>query len=241
MALLVYVDESGKPYQIDEGPYVLASVAIDELELDNVVNVISSFINDVRRNLGISIDEIHTKHLVKGNEAWSRIPMPERAKVFQQFADIISSLNITLNIVAALKGRPGVKISSPPSIRRHVIKLLIERLYLTRSKYKVAIMIFDSIAFGMDANIRLDVEEGIKSSLSPQTYRLYVAFKDSREEQAIQIADYVAYLMRHILMKQYRWAYFNFEEAFLKIEPKIRRCPGSSCYNGCGLKIWYIT
>ena len=223
MVLLIFVDESGQPHQISEGPYVLSSVAIDEKYLDEVNNSITNFTVNVRRKFNIHVDEIHTKHLVKGNYAWKNVCMEKRAELFQEIANIISNLNITLNIVSAVKKRPGVKISSPYGIRRHVIKMLLERLYLTPSKYSVAIMIFDSYSIKMDANIRKEVEEAIEEALSPQTYRLYVSFSDSKKEPALQIADYVAYLTKHILMKQYKWAMFDFEEAFLTIESKIRR------------------
>jgi len=238
--MLIFVDESGQPHQISEGPYVLSSVAIDEKDLDEVNDSVSEFINNVRKRFNIYVDEIHTKYLVKGNYAWKSVHMEERAILFQEFANIISSLNITLNIVSAVKKRPGVVISSPHGIRRHVIRMLLERLYLTPSEYNVAIIIFDSFSIKMDANIRKEVEEAIEASLSPQTYRLYVSFSDSKKEPALQIADYVAYLMKHILMKQYKWSKFDFERAFLTIESKIRRCPHDNTYEGCGLKIWEI-
>ena len=240
MVLLVYIDESGQPHQINEGPYVLASIAIDEAYLEDASSTIYSFIEGVENRFGIKIDEIHTKHLVKGNGVWSKIRMKERALLFQEIADIIARLDIVLNIVAAIKSRPGVKIASPYGIRKHVIKMLIERLYLTRSKYKIAIIVFDSNTIGIDANIRKEVEEGIKLGLSQPTYRLYISFSNSKREPLIQIADYIAYLMKYILMKQYKWQYFDFEKAFLTIEAKIRKCPNKNSYENCGLKVWNI-
>jgi len=238
--LLIFVDESGQPHQIDEGPYVLSSIAVDEENLGEVNDSITSFIDNVRNRFNIDVSEIHAKYLVKGNYAWRSIRMEERARLFQRIANIISNLNITLNIVSAVKKRPGVKITSPYGIRKHVIKMLLERLYLTPSKYSIAVMIFDSSSIKIDINIRKEVEEAVEEALSPQTYRLYVSFSNSKKEPALQIADYIAYLMKHILMKQYKWGKFDFEKAFLTIESKIRRCPHKDVYEGCGLKVWEI-
>ncbi len=240
MVLLIYIDESGQPHQIDEGPYVLASVAINEDSFESVVSSINTFIDGIQRDLGIQVDEIHTKQLVKGNGIWKAVPMSKRAKIFQRFAEVIASQDLILNIVAAVKERPGIKIANPYSIRRHLIKTLVERLYLTPSLSNIALAIFDSNTVGIDVNIRKEFEKGIKESLTQPTYRLYITFSDSKREPPIQIADYVAYLMRHILMKQYKWAAFDFEKAFLTIEQKIRKCPNKDTYNNCGLKIWEI-
>ncbi len=240
MALLVYVDESGQPYQIDEGPYVVVSVAIDEGELDKLNRAVKDLIMDINNRFGLRINEIHTKQLVKGNGPWNNVPMRKRAKIFQDIAEIIADLDIVLNIVAAVKSRPGIRITSFEGIRRHVLKLLAERLFMIYSQQKVTIIIFDSSTIGNDVKIKEDMERGIREGLISPTYRTYVSFSYSDREPGIQIADYVAYLTRHIITKQYKWQDFDFEKAFLTIEPKIRRCHGGNIYINCGLKIWEI-
>lgn len=240
MALLIYVDESGQPHQINEGPYVVASVAVDERELDKLNMAIEDLITNINDRLRLGINEIHTKHLVKGNSPWNNVPIETRAQIFQDIAEVIADLNIVLNIVAAVKSRPGIRITSFKGIRRHVLKLLAERLFMTPSRQRLAIIIFDSSTLGNDVKIREDMEKGIREGLTSPTYRTYITFSYSDREPGIQIADYVAYLTRYIITKQYKWQNFDFEKAFLTIEPKIRNCPGRSTYINCGLKIWEI-
>lgn len=241
MALMIYVDESGQPHQLDEGPYVIASVAIDENNLDAAVDAVKGFLERVSRVHGVNVGEIHTKCLVKGVGDWYGVPMRVRKAVFDEFAQLISGLDMVLNIVVVRKGRPGAKISSPEGIRKHAVKLLVERIFMTPSTHPVAILVFDSSTIGQDANIKRDVEEAVRTALTKPSYRIYVAFKDSREEPLLQVADYVAYVTRYIYTHQYRWKDFSFENAFLSFEDRVRRCPGQDTYEGCGLKVWEIT
>ncbi len=241
MTLLIFVDESGDPLQLDEGPYILSSVAVCEDKLGVVDSSFSRFLSHINNQYGIRVNEVHAKHLVKGNSPW-RLPMRDRARIFQEIAELVSRLDIVLNIVAVVKSRPGVEISKKRArgIRKHALKLLVERLYMTRADENIALIIFDSKNLREDANIRHDIEKGIEEALANPTYRTYITFSYSHLEPAIQIADYVAYLTRYIVTKQYRWQSFDFEKAFLTIEPRIRRCPGQNTYEGCGLKIWEI-
>ena len=69
-------------------------------------------------------------------------------------------------------------------------------------------------------------------------YRLLKAFETSVEEPPLQLADYVAYVVRRVFKGQLRHGAFNFGRAFQLFEGRIRRCPNSSAYHGCGLKVW---
>jgi len=240
MALMVYVDESGQPHQLDEGPYVIASVAIDERCLGGVIDAVRGFLARVSQSLGVRVSEIHTKNLVKGNGEWHGVPMRVRRAVFDEFARLIHGLDVVLNIVVVVKARPGARVSNPEGVRKHAIKLLVEGVLMTSSTHPIAVLVFDSSTIGQDANIRRDVEEAVRTALGRPSCRVYVAFKDSKEEPPIQVADYVAYVTKYVCMRQYRWRDFDFENAFLLFEDKIRRCPGQGTYDGCGLRVWEI-
>ncbi|GAB6946949.1 hypothetical protein JCM16161A_10790 [Vulcanisaeta sp. JCM 16161] len=86
----------------------------------------------------------------------------------------------------------------------------------------------------------MDVEYAIRKSRARPTFRLSVVFRDSRNEPLIQVADYVAYVVRKIYMGHTQYRLFNFQHAFQLLESKIRRCPGKNTYRGCGLKEWVI-
>lgn len=133
MALLVFVDESGGPLQLDEGPYVLSPVAVREDYLDIIDDVFSHFISNISNTYGIQVNEIHTKYLVKGNSPW-RLSIRDRAKIFQDIAELVARLNIVLNIVVVVKSKPGLKITKQRAqgIRKHILKLLLERLHTTQ-------------------------------------------------------------------------------------------------------------
>ena len=71
MCLFVYVDESGQPNQLDDGPYVLTSVIVSEEGVKNVVDQVRGFVEAVRGRYGINwLEEIHTKDLVEGSREW---------------------------------------------------------------------------------------------------------------------------------------------------------------------------
>ncbi len=133
-----------------------------------------------------------------------------------------------------------IKITSFEYIRRNVLKLLAKQLSTIHTQQKATIIVFDTSTIGRDARIKEDMEKGIREGLSKPTYKTYIAFSYSEQEPGIQIADYIAYLTRYIIIKQYKWQDFDFEKAYLTIEPKIKRCPGTNTYINCGLKIWEI-
>ncbi|WP_243678750.1 DUF3800 domain-containing protein [Vulcanisaeta distributa] len=250
MCLMIFIDESGgKPNELGRGgPFVIASVAIDELSACDARNRVREFVGSVSRGgLGISISEIHASDLVGYSSEWrrKRVDISRRVQVFNDFAQLISGLNILLNIVV-VRALGNVVVRNPGGVMRVAITNLVERVFMSKPWFPPncsrATLIFDSQSPPREnSRVKMDVGYAIRKSRAKPTFKLSVVFRDSRDEPLIQVADYVAYVVRKVYMgghTQYRS--FNFQHAFQLLEGKIRRCPGKNTYMGCGLKEWVI-
>ena len=243
MCLFAYVDESGQPDQLDRGPYVLVSVVIDEGDVDYVSSQISGFINALPSRYGVGgVVEFHTIDVVTGSNEWRGVSEDVRARVFNDFAELISGLNFLLNIVV-VRAAGNVRVNKPDRVRRYAIMNLIERLFMAKSLYpnqSRVVMVIDSLGGVLNDRIRNDIEYAIKNSRARPTYKLLKAFESSVEEPPLQLADYVAYVVRRVFKGQLQHGAFSFGRAFQLFEGRIRRCPNGNTYHGCGLKVWEI-
>ena len=247
MALFVYVDESGHPKQLNDGPYVLASVIIDDKDLKNVSSQIMDFIETVRKKYNISrLEEIHTKDLVKGSREWHGIDMGIRVQVFNDFANLIAGLDILLNIVVAMKAMKNVVIRNPDGVMARVITNLIERLFMTKPLYpnhSTVTLVFDESGSISYKSIDKNIKDAFKYSRAKQSFKysdIILMIKSSKDVPPIQIADYVAYVVGRIFNRQFQYREFDLKRAFHAFEDKIRKCPNKNTYRGCGLKVWEI-
>ena len=253
MTLFVYVDESGSPHALKENkknyysPYVLASVIIEDKDVKSVSNQIMDFIETVRKRYNISsLEEVHTKDLVKGKKEWHGIDMSIRVQVFNKFANLIARLNILLNIVVATKVTMNVTIRKPEGIRKHVITYLLERLFMTEPLYpnhSTVTLVFDKSGSISYEDINKDIKDAFKYSRAKPTFRyndIILTLKSSKDTPPIQVADYVAYVVGRRINKQSQYREFNFEHVFKIFEDRIRKCPNKNTYYGCGLKVWKI-
>ena len=240
LILFCFIDESGQPYQLDEGPYVLAAITVKPDHLRSSEDKVRRFIVKWSEQLGFSIDEIHARQIVQGEQNWRSVSKSVRQQVLSEFALLVSSLPIVINSVAVVK-EVGAKIHNWQGIRQRVLVTLLERVILTpRYPPDVLIIAFDSAVAKQDYTVKCELEEAIGRTLVRHNTRLFTSFEDSKKSPLIQVADLAGYLIRNILVNRYKVQGINLEEPFLKIEPKIRRCPGTNTYWGCGLKIWRI-
>lgn len=138
-----------------------------------------------------------------------------------------------------VKAVGNIRVNRPNVIRRYAIMNLIERVFMTKSLYpdqSRAVMVIDSLGGVLNDRVRDDIEYAIKNSRARPTYRLLKAFESSVEEPPLQLADYVAYVVRRVFKGQLRHGAFNFGRAFQLFEGRVRRCPGKDTYHGCGLR-----
>ena len=225
LILFCFIDESGQPYQLDEGPYVLTAITVKPDHLRSSEDKVRRFIVKWSEQLGFSIDEIHARQIVQGEQNWRSVSKSVRQQVLSEFALLVSSLPIVINSVAVVK-EVGAKIHNWQGIRQRVLVTLLERVILTpRYPPDVLIIAFDSAAAKQDYTVKCELEEAIGRTLVRHNTRLFTSFEDSKKSPLIQVADFAGYLIRNILVNRYKVQGINLEEPFLKIEPKIRRCP----------------
>lgn len=240
LILFCFIDESGQPYQLDEGPYVLTAVSVKPDYLRSSEGKVREFIAKWNKQIGFNINEIHTRQIVQGEQNWRSISKSVRQQVLSEFAHLVSSLPIIINSVAVVK-EVGAKIYNWQGIRQHALATLLERVILTPCHPPdILIIAFDSAAARQDYMVKCELEEAISRTLVRHNTRLFTSFEDSKKSPLIQVADFAGYLIRNILVNRYKVHGINLEELFLKIESRIRRCPGKDTYWGCGLKIWKI-
>ncbi len=251
--LFAFIDESGQPYQLDEGPYVLAAATVAPYNLVRVEGNIRSYLTRWSHRLGRDIPEIHAREIIQGESPpprtlqqnprrinWRRVDPRIRQEVIDRFSELIASQPILLNIVVVEK-RPGVRIHSQYGVRTRALTYLIERVLMSGRTPRILLLSIDSAALRQDTQLQIEVLNALSRVRVKHQARVFISFEDSENSPIIQIADVVAYIIRNVRMHRYTIGRINIENAFLNIERRIRRCPGTNRYERCGLKVWTIT
>lgn len=252
--LLAHIDESGQPYQLKDGPFVLAAVTTPLEVIDHDENIVKDFLDKWLAQLTASytqlnIDskrfELHARSIIQGEGFWRKIDPDDRISLLKDAADVIASMRSTLNIVV-VKREPGAIVGNWKGVRKHALRILVERILKTmRLPPHILLVDYDTAAARLDAELRDELREAAKTTIFEHNTRVYVDFHDSRQSPLIQVADLVAYIQRMVSMHRYEVKYgsatLDIEDIYLKIERRIRRCPGSDSYKGCGLKVWQLS
>lgn len=250
--LFAFVDESGQPYQLDEGPYTLAAATVAPYNLVKVEDNVRSYLARWSRRLGRDIPEMHAREIIQGESPsprilqqnpkrinWRIVDPRIRQEAIDKFSELIASQPILLNIVIVEK-HPGVKIRSQYNVRTRALTYLIERILMSGRTPRILLLSIDSAALRQDAQLQIEVLNALSSVRVEHQTRVFISFEDSENSPIIQIADVAAYIIRNVRMHRYTIGRINIERAFLNIERRIRRCPGTNKYEGCGLKVWTI-
>ncbi len=132
--LYAFIDESGKPHQLYEGPSVLAAVTVTEDQLDMCRDAVSMFIERWNQILQSEytrmkpvIQEIHAREVVQGEGFWRGVKPEHRNEFILSAAELVSGLPLYLNIVV-VRLAPGVEVRNPHGVRRRAFKLLVKRI-----------------------------------------------------------------------------------------------------------------
>jgi len=251
--LLAHIDESGQPYQLKDGPFVLAAVTtpLEVIDFDEAVvkRFLGRWLSQLQTGypqLGIDAAEfeLHARSVVQGEGFWRKIKPDDRVRFLEEAADMIASLRSTLNIVV-IEREPGAEVKDWRGIRKHALRILVERILMSMYALpRILLVDYDTAAAKLDAELRNELREAAKTTKFKHKTRVYVDFHDSKHSPLIQVADFVAYIQRMVSMHKYAINYntakLDIEKLYLKIERRIRRCPGRTSYEGCGLKIWQL-
>lgn len=251
--LLAHIDESGQPYQLKDGPFVLAAVTTPLEVIDHDEDIVRDFLNKwlaqltasyPQLNIDNSRFELHARSIIQGEGFWRKIDPSDRVSLLEDAADVIASMRSSLNIVV-VKREPGAVVSRWRGVRKHALRILVERILKTmRYPPHILLIDYDTAAARLDAELRDELREAAKTTIFEHNTRVYVDFHDSRQSPLIQVADVVAYIQRMVSMHRYEVRYgsavLDVEGIYLKIEQRIRKCPGSNSYKGCGLKVWQL-
>jgi len=244
--IYAFIDESGKPEQLKGTPFVLVAVTLFEEHVNYSKEETREFLNRYKKlfktKFKIDFKEMHIREIVNGEGEWRKVDFQERNSFIMAAARKLSKLPLYLNIVVTKAGNSNTLIRRPRGIRRHAFRLLIERiLYTTPIKLDELLIAYDSISINEDKKIEIDLIEASRGSYAKFKGDIYMRFPRSEEEELIQWADFVAYIVSNIERKRYQIKGIDLQSAFKTIENKIRRCPsGGSTYEGCGLKRWII-
>ena len=239
--LLAYVDESGKPHQLREGPFVVAAAVIRSEELRAAEEKIHGFLKYWERrlkehhpNMEIPpLEEIHTRAVVMGEGFWRGVRPRLRNEFILGAADLVGHLPLVFNIVV-LRMEPGAPLD-PRRVRYEVHKRLIERIVMTDSRVDEIVVKYDSAGFE-DHEIAVELLRGLREGYVQYRGRISIGFVDSKRSPLIQAADLMAYVTKMIEMGRLLVRRVEMDKAFLLLEPRIRRCPYKRSYVGCGLK-----
>ncbi len=244
--LYAFIDESGKPHQLYEGPFVLAAVTVTEDRVEECRYAVMRFIEEWNRMLQSEyiemkpvVSEIHAREVVQGEGFWRGVKPEHRNQFILSAAELVSRLPLYLNIVV-VRLAPGVEIRNPRGVRRHAFKLLVERILYSERHVDELLVFIDSAGVGEDEQIKAEIIRGVEEGFAELSGRPLVTFVDSRGEPLVQVADLVAYIVRNVEMHRYRVRGVDLGRAYRLIERRIRPCPGRETYEGCGLKRWLI-
>ncbi|ALL02083.1 hypothetical protein Pyrde_2040 [Pyrodictium delaneyi] len=239
--LLAYVDESGKPHQLREGPFVVTAAMIWPEELRAAEEKIHGFLKYWERrlkehhpNMEIPpLEEIHARTVVMGEGFWRGVKPRLRNEFILGAADLVGHLPVVFNIVV-LRMEPGAPLD-PHRVRYEVHKRLIERIVMTDPRVDEIVVKYDSAGFE-NHGIAVELLRGLHEGYVQYRGEVSIGFVDSRRSPLIQAADLMAYVTRMVEMGRYLVRGIEIDRAFILLEPRIRRCPHSNDYEGCGLK-----
>ncbi len=248
---LAYIDESGHPHQLDFGPYVIATVMAPKKCINTITR---SLIEGTRRILEPISHvlqwfpkdaEIHTAEIVQGMKLWRKVKIKEKQRVLNDYSKLIVELPIK-SIIIIVKRELGSIVYNWRGLRVHAYKILVERILMSPGRPPRNInFIIDSASPGIDEKIRADIEIGLRSGLVNTTQtEIVINFADSKTEPLLQVADFYAYLFREAEMHRYkiqRGKYvIDLETPLLNALERVRKCPETDIYEGCGIKRWVI-
>ena len=218
--IFAFVDESGHPTQIRQGPYILATCLVPS---EQDVAYLEQLVLDVKKRFGVPLDaEIKGKDIVEGHGPWRKIRRDVRTRFVKSLLEEIAAYRdrqrpkYPVFIIVALVHAWGRPVPEPEKILETGYELLCERIILTASAWydagvvpKVSYLniIIDSTSSATDAKIKDRIEKIVKYGKyiakyrTPLRERMYVSFRDSKLEVGIQLADLVAYVARHFIMR----------------------------------------
>jgi hypothetical protein len=152
---LLYVDESGTPYQSDKGQYYgLSTVIIN----DEDWKIIDNAIEDLKKRH--SIREIHTREIYLLTRAYSHLTDANARSILGDVFSLIASINVKLISVIIDKRRffSLFQYDDPEYIAWKFIfermDICIDRLGSSKKYYENGIVIMDAKDNNRDNNIR---------------------------------------------------------------------------------------
>lgn len=218
--IFAFVDESGHPTQIRQGPYILCACLIPS---EQDVAYLEQLVLDVKKKFNVPPNaEIKGKDIVEGHGPWRKIDRNVRVRFVEELLRELASYKNRQHpkyptfIVIALKQRWSSQSTRPGEILESGYELLCERILLTSNAWYISNIVpkstrlhivIDSTSSAMDAKIKDRIEKIIKYGKyisnynTPLKERIHVSFRDSKLEVGIQLADLVAYVARHYVME----------------------------------------
>lgn len=260
LAVLVFIDESGKPGLHEEDPFVLAALMVDERVFFDIEDDVNRLVKTELGGYGLPFVELHAKDLIQGKGDFSSIPVHVRARIYWGALEIAAQYaaegyveGVVVETRKAFTVKPSRK-ESRKCVMREAINRVLERVAWALYDFVgrgTAILIIDENE--LDSYIREVVEDeilrGHYTSRIAASRRILLdpLFARSWHYRCLQLADLVAYTARRIASKksgrQTRTdKVFRIQEAFYElIVGRILRKGPHGSVAGYGYKHWAVT
>ena len=264
MALIVFIDESGKPTPKEKDPYVVAALLVDEAayhELQEAVehmlhNVLIRYSRGTNLPLNPRLWEIHAKDIVQSKGDYKRLSIDARVAIIEGVIEILKDFAqdslVEAIVTVVLKDRITYSKFKHKKIQKDIVAraygLLMERLVWALEsdpigrQHDIAILVVDESE--LNENVRDvvidEVTRGIYTSRLGSSTRVLPdpIFAASKRYRGLQLADVIAYIARRIIAGRKEPGRFNLRKCWDDIAQYVlRRCPDGRV-EGCGIKIW---
>lgn len=258
LAVLIFIDESGKPGLREEDPFVLAALIVHESVFFDLENEVSAIVQSILGPYGLPGVELHAKDLIQGKGDFRSVPVTARVNVYRSVIEAVARYadegfvkGIIIETYKDFVTRPSEE-QARKCIAREAYHLMLERVAWALYDHHtegIALLVIDESE--LDNHIRDVVEEeilkGKYTSRVPTSKRILLdpVFARSQHYRSLQVTDLIAYTARRAATMRRRAptntdTYFSIRDTLETIKKRIlRKSPQGTLY-GYGYKTWNI-
>jgi hypothetical protein len=226
-----FIDEA-----FSKGHFFMCALVIDgkelkclEEEFQSIMTQLeNAFPNQISRNL-----ELHAGEIFNGKGPWRKAfeGNRQRYEVLNQFAEVLTNLNLRILVYGIDVERQGVSYSLPTDPRYLSLSFLIEKLDKElHSSADFSMLICDSGASNQEiqhirnllANMQINGTGGLYPRLITQIVDT-VHFSDSKRSRGIQAVDLISFLRHRVELQRANLVKrdSNIDQLWQSLEPKV--------------------
>jgi hypothetical protein len=226
-----FIDEA-----FSKGHFFMCALVIDGAQLQKLEKEFQrimyqleiAFPDQISRNL-----ELHAGEIFNGKGPWRKAfeGNRQRYEVFNQFAEVLTGLNLRILVYGIDVEKQGVRYSLPTDPRYLCLRFLIEKLDKElHSSADISMLVCDSGASNQEIQRIRDVLVDMQINGSGGLYSRQITqivdtihFSDSKRSRGIQAVDLISFLRHRVELQRANLVKrdSNIDQLWKALEPKV--------------------